>query len=116
MDRRLQCESRQREYSNPERWRNRGLLKCGWLAVVGRVAVAGLQGYWIAVRIPRSPEAVAMFGVWREVASRLEWSLVAGAVLLVLSAEVALRPVGLLWVVCGLSEGDKVAGQRALAL
>ena len=50
------------------------------------------------------------------VAGRLDRSLVAGAVLLVLSAEVALPLVPLLWVACGLAEEGMAAGQRALAL
>ena len=56
----------------------------------------GLQGCWLADRIPRNPEVIAVAGARQVIAGRLDWSLVAGAVLLVQSAEVALPLAGLL--------------------
>ena len=80
------------------------------------MSVAGLLVCWLADKIPRSPEVVSVADVCPVVASRLEWSLVAGAVLLALSVEVALPLVGRLWLVGGLALGGMAAAQRALAL
>ena len=68
------------------------------MEVVGNAVAAGWQGCWLADKIPRSPEVMVVVGVCvcRVVAGRLDPWLAEGAVLLVLSAEVALPLAGLL--------------------